>query len=147
MPACLLFFFLPQNLVLWRYPFKPCILLHWPHSLCSPVPQPGIELVAPTIAAWSSNHWTTREFPDHMCFLTPSLDCNLFHLVTWVCTFRLGAGSAFLAAVLDHSLPCQHLPSSLFHPVSLHLPFFTAKPGNEVGMGVSKRGQMLGFKD
>ena len=74
-------------------------------------------------------------------------DYILFHLVTWFCMFRLGADLAFLAVVLDHSLPCQYLPSSLFHAVFLHLSFFTAKPGNEVGMGVSKREQMLGLRN
>ena len=27
------------------------------------VPRPGIEPVSPAVAAWSPNHWTTREIP------------------------------------------------------------------------------------
>ena len=27
------------------------------------VPRPGIESVPPAVEAWTTNHWTTREFP------------------------------------------------------------------------------------
>ena len=34
------------------------------HGACGIlVPQPGIELLPPTVRAWNSNHWTTGEFP------------------------------------------------------------------------------------
>ena len=29
------------------------------------VPQPGIEPVPPALQAWSLNHWTAREVPQH----------------------------------------------------------------------------------
>ena len=34
------------------------------HGACGIlVPQPGVELLPPTVRAWNSNHWTTGEFP------------------------------------------------------------------------------------
>ena len=33
------------------------------------VPQPGVKPVPPAVEAWSLNHWTTREVPEHYFFI------------------------------------------------------------------------------
>ena len=35
------------------------------------VPQPGMELVPPTVGEWSLNHWATREVPQGRFFFLP----------------------------------------------------------------------------
>ena len=39
------------------------------------LPRPGIELVSPALV--SLNHWTTREVPHHMIFITLTIPCEV----------------------------------------------------------------------
>ena len=64
------FLLVPDPLNLFYSPCKCSLCVRDPlffllcHAACGIlIPQPGIELMPPTVRAWNSNRWTTREFP------------------------------------------------------------------------------------
>ena len=89
-----------------RYSDSTSQLFFWPWQVASGIliPRPGFKPV-PEVEAWSPNHWTTREFPEHLSLsITLSNEIKLisyfsvyiFFFLTPICKLLEGCTYLFL---------------------------------------------------
>ena len=77
-----------HRLTLWDFIFILLLLFFLIFWLCRAVcgilgPRPGIEPVPPVLAAWSLNHWTTREVRRHGILNSLFLEADKVTVPSW----------------------------------------------------------------